>query len=91
MRPLVPVLVVGAGIATLAAAAGLLIGMDTVLTVGAVLAFLCLAATAGINFRFERMRARREREHPADCLCTVSSMHHLNLEWAWREGLVRPS
>jgi len=32
------VLVVGAGIATLAAAAGLLIGMDTVLTVGAVLA-----------------------------------------------------
>lgn len=79
MRPLVPVLVVGAGIATLAAAAGLLIGMDTVLTVGAVLAFLCLAATAGINFRFERLRARREREHPADCPCTISTRYHLDL------------
>ncbi|MDP7729545.1 hypothetical protein [Mycobacterium sp. TY813] len=79
MRPLVPVLVVGAGIATLAAAAGLLIGMDTVLTVGAVLAFLCLSATAGINFRFEQLRARREREHPADCLCTVSTRYHLDL------------
>lgn len=70
-------LVVGAGIATVAAAAGLLIGMDTVLTVGAVIAFLCLTSTAGINFRFERQRARREREHPADCLCTFWSVHYV--------------
>ncbi|MDP7721838.1 hypothetical protein [Mycobacterium sp. TY814] len=79
MRPLVPVLVVGAKIATAATWAGLLTGMDTVFLVGAVLAFLCLAATAGINFRFERQRARREREHPADCLCTVSTRYHLDL------------
>lgn len=79
MRPLVPVLVVGAGIAMLAATAGLLTGMNTVLKVGAVITILCLAATAGINFRFERLRARREREHPADCACTFWSVHYLDL------------
>lgn len=62
MRPLVPPLVVGAGIAMLAATAGLLTGMNTVLKVGAVITVLCLAATAGINFRFEQQRARQERE-----------------------------
>lgn len=77
MRPLVPVLVVGAGIAMLAATAGLLTGMNTVLKVGAVITIVCLAATAGINFRFERQRARREREHPADCLCTFWSVHYV--------------
>lgn len=79
MRPLVPVLVVGAGIAMLAATAGLLTGMNTVLKVGAVITIVCLAATAGINFRFERLRARREREHPADCLCTISTRCYLDL------------
>ncbi|MDP7703231.1 hypothetical protein [Mycobacterium sp. TY815] len=79
MRPLVPVLVVGAGIAMLAATAGLLTGMSTVLKVGAVITILCLAATGGINFRWERQRARAEREHPADCLCTVSTRYHLDL------------
>ncbi|MFV8317083.1 hypothetical protein [Mycobacterium sp. 23] len=78
MRPLVPVLVVGAGIATVAAATGLVTGMDTVFAVGAAIGFLCLAATAGINFRFERWRARQEREHPADCWCTVSSRFYLD-------------
>ncbi|OBS01852.1 hypothetical protein A9W98_17865 [Mycobacterium gordonae] len=70
-------LVVGAGIAMLAATAGLLTGMNTVLKVGAVITIVCLAATAGINFRFERQRARREREHPADCLCTFWSVHYV--------------
>lgn len=46
----------------LAATAGLLTGMNTVLKVGAVITVLCLAATAGINFRFEQQRARQERE-----------------------------
>lgn len=70
-------LIVGAGIATVAAAAGLVTGADTVLKVCAGLAAMCLAATAGINFRWERQRAREERDHPANCMCTYWSLQYL--------------
>lgn len=82
MRQLVPPLIVGAKIATAATWVGLLTGMDTVFLVGAVIATLCLAATAGINFRFELQRARREREY-LDCPCTAVSLHYLQQVGAW--------
>ncbi|OBK22521.1 hypothetical protein [Mycobacterium asiaticum] len=58
MKPLVPVLIVAAGLATLCAAAALITGLDATFDVAVLLSVLCLAATAGINFRAERERER---------------------------------
>lgn len=65
MRQLVPVLIVGAAFAMFCTGVALVTGMDTTFKVAGLLTVLCLAATAGINFRAERERARAEIEYAA--------------------------